>query len=697
MSQLPLSVQPGKPLPTVEEPQSHNLPAKGYQSIAQSAVLSESLSRSRQKWIDGLFEKYWVKPSKRKGAIEDPKNPSKDSMQKIGLVTITVEPHVFEATIYTVKEPLPPPPDPTSRPFLQYGPPNGTMPPPSAPKSATPVASTAPVTPNLEATVPSQQSDTKAENPILPPENSQTKVKPEPQDLPSQTTTATVSSTQNTQIAKDVPAASSVELEKPNVPLQCGPQSSWPVTPAPLTAASQSPAPATQSSAVRPSTSSIQSSSGTATSQVTSASKNSSAGPMAPASVGGAPQREATGTNTAVTGQASPDPVIVTLAEKAGHDPSLRDLMKRVASGMAQKEELALFQRIIDQITAGHKNKGTQQGPSADRLLVDGRTVKYFADEVNTIVGIVLRTNPKQKGSSLKIPPGLDRLIGALVIKALDDGVTKDKIQRVAEGKPQFSDATDLKAILDSLKDSITKPKSTPASRNTHSATASTSQSPRSKGPVTPSIKRDISAVVFEFAGGTGDRYLFPKFAILDPQNYGQQLVASFLIVRKGSTSEYGGDPTLDYYQPVTIRIFAHSAKQLEALQKVVAPREEVQRYMEDVMDNMTRAEYVLLAMRLPREVKKEEQNGTKETTPTSAHGNSGVQTSQAPKNEATLVPGGPAILHHTTNPPAVLWKATPPPLRPSPVVRRAINAVGADDDYQQFVSTVMPKKSEVT
>jgi hypothetical protein len=79
-------------------------------------------------------------------------------------------------------------------------------------------------------------------------------------------------------------------------------------------------------------------------------------------------------------------------------------------------------------------------------------------------------------------------------------------------------------------------------------------------------------------------------------------VVASFLIVRKGSTSEYGGDPTVDYYQPVTIRLQTSSGRHLENLARVVAPQDEVRRYMDDVMDNMTRAEYVLLAMRLPRE-----------------------------------------------------------------------------------------------
>ena len=126
-------------------------------------------------------------------------------------------------------------------------------------------------------------------------------------------------------------------------------------------------------------------------------------------------------------------------------------------------------------------------------------------------------------------------------------------------------------------------------------------QALRSKGPLPPS-KPDISAVVFEFAGGSGDRFLFPKYSILDYLP-GGQVIASFLIVRKGSAADSKKyDPALDYYQPITIRLYAHQGRQLDALAKVVAPPEEVRKYMDDIMDNMTRAEYVLLAMRLPRE-----------------------------------------------------------------------------------------------
>ncbi|KAJ3477368.1 hypothetical protein NLG97_g8859 [Lecanicillium saksenae] len=135
---LPTSVEPGKPLPTIEVAQSHDLSPEDYQSISESGVLAESLARSRQRWIsEGLFEKYWTKPHKKKGVlIEDPKNPPKDSMTKIGNVTITIEPHIVEATMYAVKGPkqkpapqekMPqkPPQQQPARPIIQYGPANG--------------------------------------------------------------------------------------------------------------------------------------------------------------------------------------------------------------------------------------------------------------------------------------------------------------------------------------------------------------------------------------------------------------------------------------------------------------------------------------------------------------------------------------------------------------------------------------------
>lgn len=181
-------------------------------------------------------------------------------------------------------------------------------------------------------------------------------------------------------------------------------------------------------------------------------------------------------------------------------------------------------------------------------------------------------------------------------------------------------------------------------------------QALRSKGPV-PQSKPDITAVVFEFIGGSGDRYLFPKYSILD-YHPGGQVIASFLIVRKGSGAESKKyDPALDYYQPITIRLYTHQGRQLDSLAKVVAPQDEVRKYMDDIMDNMTRAEYVLLAMRLPREV---EQPAEEEDTPAQV---------QQPSNQ-------------------VLWttSANPPqPIKQKPVKKPLTEG----EQYQTFITSI--------
>ena len=337
-----------------------------------------------------------------------------------------------------------------------------------------------------------------------------------------------------------------------------------------------------------------------------------------------------TGKPAAPAAKPSPDdPVIALLAERASKDENLRNLMKKVAIGQAKDAELVHFQKIIDQLNLECKAKQAAQGaPStvesvpADKLWVDGRTVKYFAGEVKAILDIVLLSNPGQKSTDLRPPPRSDPLVVLLVKTAMEDQRTKDIIRRISENLSGPRDGVDLKEIIERLRKDM-KPAPKPAANIASPAAASvtpvpgqvksttlqtTSQSSqpqnaqalRSKGPP-PTPKPDISAVVFDF--GNGDRFLFPKYSILEfvPCPTGQQVVASFLIVRKGSLAEHGGDPELDYYQPVTIRLFIPQGRYLEALARVVAPQDEVRRYMDDVMDNMTRSEFLLLAMRLPR------------------------------------------------------------------------------------------------
>ena len=242
----------------------------------------------------------------------------------------------------------------------------------------------------------------------------------------------------------------------------------------------------------------------------------------------------------------STDPVIQMLAERAATDPDLKALMRIVANGEATPEELKKFQSHIDELT--RIQKARQAAAQASQ--------------------------PPQP------PP--------------PSATTPAPVNGHATARPAPT-ATTTPAPLARTTPTPTPPTSRPEPQYQQP------QALRSKGPLPPT-KPDISGVVFEFTGGSGDRFLFPKFSILEYLP-GGQVIASFLIVRKGSSSDSPTyDPELDYYQPITIRLYAHQGRQLDALQKVVAPQEEVRRYMDEIMDKTTRAEYVLLAMRLPRD-----------------------------------------------------------------------------------------------
>ncbi|KAK0725215.1 hypothetical protein B0H67DRAFT_598536 [Lasiosphaeris hirsuta] len=675
---LPKSITAGKPLPTVETPQSDDLPNKEYQTMAESGVLADSLIRSRQKWIsEGIFEKYWSKPSKRKGVvIEDANNPPKESMAKLGQVTITVEPHVFEAIMYGVKDPKPPPTQPatTFRPVIQYGPPNGPVAQAAAQTQAQAPAQTPKLTPT-QATVQPQIAAPQMQPPPPNPLPAPDIPRPASAPRPPMASPRGMESVLNTVAQQPPPPSTMLTTTTTTLTGTFG---------TPPVPAARPPVAAFMANPPKP-----------------PANGSPMAAPAAPA----APAKPAPGT----------DPIILTLAEKAGEDPQLRDLMKRVAQGDAQKHELEQFQAIIDKITAESKRKGTPVGPSADRLIVDGRTVRYFADEVRAILDIVLSSNPRQTSADLRPPAGSDPLVVALVKSALDDVKTRDMVRRIAENKPLFSDATELKAILDRLRIKLTKEKELlqkaqspqpavspivgqPTVNGTPNGNASqptpSQQNLRSKGPPPPPPKPDYTAIVLEFAGGTGDRYLFPKFSVVEtvPIPSGQQVIASFLIVRKGSKSEYPvADPDLDYYQPVTVRFFAPSGKHLENLARVVAPQEEVRRYMDDVMDKMTRAEYILLAMRLPRGEVKDEAGVDEKEKENEVQSNGAASKLQIEMEDV-----------RKTSQPGVLWTTTTKPPKPEirelpPRSKMYSRVRDEDDQYQSFITSVSRKETKET
>ena len=242
----------------------------------------------------------------------------------------------------------------------------------------------------------------------------------------------------------------------------------------------------------------------------------------------------------------SPDPVIQMLATRAASDHNLKSLMKVVASGRASQSQLREFQNHIDDLNAEIKA---------------GRGVPPLSPHDSVFPRPLPPNGPDPAPGST---PGFARPQGA-----------------VTTPNSAFSQAAPVK---------VEGP----------SRIYSQYQQPAKPKPIVQ-YKSEISSIVFDF-NGTGDRFSFPRFSILEYLPGGNQVIASFLVIRKGDASLPGNyKENMSYYQPVTMRLSTLQPRTLEPLAKVVAPAEEVRRYMDSVFDKMSRVENTFLATRLPR------------------------------------------------------------------------------------------------
>ena len=244
----------------------------------------------------------------------------------------------------------------------------------------------------------------------------------------------------------------------------------------------------------------------------------------------------------------SPDPVIQMLAARAATDHELKSLMRVVASGKATQTQLRVFQDHID--------------------------------ELNNIIQSQKKDEQKKSTIQPQEPPN--------ELPGKPDAVPIHPVQSFNETPSAQSGPLTGYHPRPIKAEPLSQYYSQPI------------PPPKPRAPVP--YRQDVTAIVFDFSGGTGDRYLFPKNSIIEYLPGNTQLLASFLITRKGSMTVKGTyKPNLEYYQPITIRLSSHSPRILEPFTRVLPPQEAVRKYMTDVMSKMQRAETAYLATRLPR------------------------------------------------------------------------------------------------
>ena len=254
----------------------------------------------------------------------------------------------------------------------------------------------------------------------------------------------------------------------------------------------------------------------------------------------------------------SSDPVIHMLAQRAGHDPQLKSVMKIVATGEANPDQLQFFQKHIDELTS---------------LL-----------QTRTNAGLPPIPGPMPPRPSNNLTPPVAPLPSTR--QPYHTGVYGSKPQATPYTSPQNYPL---------------KPKSSHSTPNTPRSLQPGSFHNRSwTGPVRV---ENYSSVLVEFVGGTGDRFLLPRNSILEYLPGAKQAIVSFLLIQKYNQSGHGNMKAgKEYYETATFRLIADDSRVLAPLARVFDHPDAVRKYMNDVMDRIPRADQEYLALHLPKD-----------------------------------------------------------------------------------------------
>lgn len=296
----------------------------------------------------------------------------------------------------------------------------------------------------------------------------------------------------------------------------------------------------------------------------------------------------------------SPDPVIQMLATRASTDHELKSLMKVVATGNANQEQLRIFQRHIDELTAIINRNKAQQPPQP------------------------VQQPPTQNAQGHPGPYGSN-----VPSRTSTPGVP---------GPPQ---------LLPRPGPVATPPPQPQKHANQYTANQSHNrpqQNPSHPPPQKyyPPAQQPSLPIVLEFQGpnASPDRFRFPEYTILEFLTP-HMLLASFLVIRKGDgttvetpkpSAEAGAAEAVkeetdqskskDIYEPITLKITVEEGQKgrdlLGFIQRSVKPAADTRAWMTEQIFKCTRAEIRYLALRLPHksQIRESTEDASKEATP---------------------------------------------------------------------------------
>ncbi|KAI9894923.1 MAG: hypothetical protein M1814_000143 [Vezdaea aestivalis] len=289
-------------------------------------------------------------------------------------------------------------------------------------------------------------------------------------------------------------------------------------------------------------------------------------------------------------------------------------------TGPRIKEDTSPISKRRSQSSSHHSNPNLAAGsPRAEAHIAQSRRIPGG--------GTIRDTTEQSQEQTPK--PSTDPVIQLLASRAATDNTLRELMKVVASGSASNAELRvfsahieDLNALLreshnqkeirSSMQVRSSKADQTDSNRESKiNSGAAGVKKPQSQTDLKPKSSRtyrgNITAVALQFSAGTSDRFLFPKQSILEYQAEGTQVVASFLAVKKGDQA-YGKsyEAGFDYHQPITMCLRTHQARILEPLSSVVSSRDDVRSYMNEIMHNTRRADFVHLALRLPKNTREE-------------------------------------------------------------------------------------------